>query len=99
MPRFIIHKDGMYNEYTTIADGACWDGGLTLEELKRVLRPEIGTEFGERLERAHKTGCSGIGWSLDDCIACNRAGPNESRLSQDEFVARYLTRQPDQTSG
>lgn len=91
MPRLIIHKDGAYNIYTTVADGACYESALTLEQLTEVLRFEGGQAaidaLPARLERAHRTGCSSwICETLAECIACNRAG-----LSFDEFVARYLT--------
>lgn len=95
MPRFIIHKDGAYNFYTTVADGACYERAMTLDELRAVVRFEHGEavlhDLPGRLERAHATGCSGIGYTLDDCISSNRAGPNESRMPADEFIARYLT--------
>jgi hypothetical protein len=95
MPQYIIHKDGAYNIFTTIADGACYDGALTLEQLREVIKDEYGEQgmrdLPARLERAHESGCSGRGWTLDDCIDSNRQGPNEKRMPKDEFVRRYLT--------
>lgn len=96
MPQLILHKDGAYNLYTTVADGACYESALTLEQLEEVLRFEGGQraidELPARLERAHRTGCSSTrGETLEDCIAFNRAGPNETRLTVDEFVRQYLT--------
>lgn len=96
MANLILHKNGAYNLYTTIADGACYESALTLEQLKEALRFEGGQAaidaLPARLERAHATGCSSVrGETLAECIECNRAGPNETRLSVDEFVARYLT--------
>ena len=100
MAALIMHKDGAYNIYGTIADGPHFESALTLEQLTEV----IGQEFGEsglrelpgRLERAHRTGCSHIaGWTLEDCIAGNRAGPNETSMSYEDFVARYLTLAPN----
>ena len=96
MPRLIVHKDGAYNLYTTVADGACYESALTLEQLKEIIRLEQG-ETGVlalpvRLDRAHRTGCSALdGQTLEECIKCNRAGPNEARLTVAEFVERYLT--------
>lgn len=91
MPNFIIHHDGVYNYYTTVADGACYEGGLTLaqvEEIERFERGEQGLrELPRRLERAHKTGCSGMGWSLHTCIQSTR----EPIMARDEFISRYLT--------
>ena len=96
MAQLIIHKDGAYNFYTTIADGACYESALTLEELKMIVKFESGVnglrELPERLDRAHKTGCSSLrGETLEECIRCNRAGENETTLTVDAFVAKYLT--------
>lgn len=96
MAKLILHKDGAYNLYTTIADGACFESALTLEQLEEVIRFEYGEqgmrELPERLGRAHKTGCSSVhGQTLQECIANNRCGPNEKRMPFAEFVRRYLT--------
>jgi hypothetical protein len=98
MPKLILHKDGAYNIYTTVSDGACYESALTLEQLEQVIRFEQGEEgvigLPVRLERAHKTGCSALdGMTLEECISCNRSGPNEKELSLSEFVAKYLTLQ------
>ena len=42
MPTLILHKDGAYNLYTTVADGPCYESALTLDELRHVLRNEGG---------------------------------------------------------
>lgn len=96
MPQLILHKDGAYQLYTTVADGPCYEQALTLDELKEVLRFEGGQAaidaLPARLERAHKTGCSSLhGETLEECIACNRAGPDEREVPFDEFVRRWLT--------
>lgn len=100
MPKYIIHKDGVYNMYTTIADGACYDGGLTLDELTQIIKEQLGTDglrdLPARLERAHAKGCSAMEPEMDlaSCLLCNRSGPGETSLSLDEFVAQYLTLPP-----
>jgi hypothetical protein len=96
MSRFIIHRAGAYNLFCTGSDSAVYERALTLQELTEKIRSEYGQrglqELPERLERAHATGCSGLdGISLADCIEGNRAGPQESELTFDEFVAKYLT--------
>jgi hypothetical protein len=97
MANLILHKDGAYNIYTTIADGPCYESALTLDQLTEVIRMDLGEQglrdLPARLDRAHRTGCSSMADpdTLEECISCNRAGPNETRLSFDEFVAKYLT--------
>lgn len=95
MPSFIIHKDGAYNFYTTVSDGACYEEALTLKQVHEVIKEEYGNEglnqLPERLKRAQKTGCSGRGWSLDDCIEDNRSGPNEEHMTREDFIRKYLT--------
>ena len=96
MPAYIIHHGGVYNIYSTISDGCWFKSGLTLDQLRDVVREERGrqgseAELPDRLERAHETGCSGFGWSLDSCISGNRAGPEESKVARDEFINRFLT--------
>jgi len=101
MAQLILHKDGAYNIYTTVADGACYESALTLEQLTEVIREERGEqglrELPARLERAHRTGCSSMldPGTLEECISCNRAGQDETELSVDEFVAKYLTLTPN----
>lgn len=96
MAQLILHKDGAYNLYTTVSDGACYESALTLDELTEAIRFEFGEsgvkQLPARLKRAHRTGCSSLdGMTLAECISCNRAGPGESRLTYGEFVGKYLT--------
>jgi hypothetical protein len=84
MGKAIIYYEGAYNEYTTVADGPCWEGGLTLEQLKMVVKKQYGEEglkaLPERLELAHKTGTSFQGITL--------------KVTFEEFIKRYLTLNP-----
>jgi len=95
MPRYIIHKDGAYNFFSTVVDAACYESALTLEQVEGIVKEKHGSDgmrdLPARLKRAHETGCSADGWTLDDCIAGNRQGPNESEMPRDEFIRRYLT--------
>lgn len=96
MANFILHHNGVYQIYTTIADGPCYERGLTLAELEEITRREYGEQgmrnLPARLERAHATGCSALsGETLAECLECNRAGPGESHLSVEEFIKKYLT--------
>lgn len=96
MPQLILHKDGAYNIYGTIADGPHFESALTLDQLTEVIGQEYGEtglrELPQRLERAHRTGCSSMrGETLEQCISYNRAGQNEANMPVDEFVRRYIT--------
>ena len=46
-------------------------------------------ELEERLTRAEKTGCSAYDLSFEDCVFFNRAGPEESCLSLEDFIKKY----------
>lgn len=87
MSRFIIHHEGAYNIWCTVSDAAVYVSALTRDQLHETGEPITD----ERLARAHATGSSGLGDSLDDCIAVNRCGPKEANLSREEFIARFLT--------
>jgi hypothetical protein len=95
MAHFIIHRNGVYNIYSTITDSPLFDNGLTLEQLENYTKEEYGNHglegLPQRLRRAQKTGTSERNSSLMSTIFCNRAGPNESELSFDEFVKEFLT--------
>jgi len=99
MADFIIHHEGAYNIFGTIADGVHYVSALTLDQLREIIQQEHGERGLEnlslRLERAHRTGCSGFDRTLDDCIAANRwMGDGEGppgAMPRDEFIARYLT--------
>ena len=98
MPTYIIHKDGAYNLYTTVADGPYFTRGITLTELKEYVRQEQGNDglryLDERLERAHETGCSSFGLTLEECVSCNRAGPREANVPLEKFIAKFLSPPP-----
>lgn len=94
MPNYIVHHNGAYNFYTTIADGACYESALTIEQVTEIVQREAGEEglrqLPYRLQRAQQHGCSS-GESLADTLVCNRAGENESELTEQEFIDRFLT--------
>lgn len=96
MSNYILHKDGAYQLYSTVSDGPVFEQAITQEQLRAYLRAQWGQvaidELPERLERAHVKGTSShIDDSLADCIWCNRAGPYETEMSLDDFIAQYLT--------
>lgn len=92
----IIHRDDVYNIWSTICDAPLFKEGCTLASLRAYIKQRYGEqgleELPARLERAHKNGHSAYsGGSLEDLLICNRAGPNETELSFDDFVAQFLT--------
>ena len=96
MSRIIVHKDGAYNLYSTVADGPIFDRGVTEQELRLHLLKEHGLSELEntnrRIERAKAKGTSShIYENLSRVLSCNRAGPQESCMSEDAFVSKFLT--------
>lgn len=95
MSNFILHKDGAYQLYSTIMGAPCYPRALTLDDLRAVMFRDYGTTVTValplRLERAHATGCSAYGMTLEECISDNRAGPGETCVPFDEFVQKWLT--------
>ena len=97
MSRYIIHKDGVYNIYSTIADSPIYVGGLTLEQVKEFTEREEGAcglmALPKRIAWAHDTGCSSpdADLTLEELVSDNRAGIDGRYMPFDEFVARYLT--------
>jgi hypothetical protein len=80
-----------------VVDAPYFDSALTLDQLKEYTQEQYGKEglreLSARLDRAHKNGCSAFDMDLEECVSCNRAGPDESEVPLDEFVRKYLTLQ------
>lgn len=95
MPAYIIHHNGAYNIYTTIADGTYWDEGITLEELCEYLKEEmshgnLSTFILEgRIQRANEKGCSSYDHDLDDIIRIHNLYNEE--MTREQFIEQYLT--------
>jgi hypothetical protein len=74
-----------------------YEPSLTLAELKNEIKIDLGKlgldDLPERLERAHKSGCSSVRplMTLKDCVDANRSGKGENRLEYEEFISRFLT--------
>jgi len=91
MPRYIIHHDGLFFEYSTVVDApvTC---AMTENEFREYYINKNGdsglVEVDERMQRAIKKGCSGyFSKSAEDELKGNRAGPNETELSFNEVIA------------
>jgi hypothetical protein len=91
MPAYIVHKDGAFNIYTTVADGFYFDVALTGSELAEFYKAEHGEsgmhEYPERVARAVENGTSSlIGHDLKGLIECNAEG-----MPYDKCIEKYLT--------
>lgn len=89
------HKD-RYNIYCTVSDGFRFVSSIDLDQLKAVIELEQGIDglfkLTGRILRSAKNGHSSTsGESLDDFLCCNRAGEDESKLSTDECIDRFLS--------
>lgn len=96
MAKTIIHHNGAYNLYDTISDRAYFERAISLRQLQYFIQKEYGDsglrELPERLERTHTKGTSAHeDDSLAETLCCNRAGPNETEMTINEFIEKYLT--------
>lgn len=98
MAKIILHHNGVYNLYTTVADGACYVSGLTLDQLQYVIKEEEGQRglatLPDDLARAHShgTSCRDPSNDLRSVIEFNNEG-----LSFEDFVKTYLTIRPKES--
>ena len=88
MSELIIHRNGVYNIYSSVSDGPYFESGLTIEQLTLWTKEKYGNVGLERLpgslERAHLKGSSGLsGRTLADTIASNVEG-----LTEDQFCPK-----------
>lgn len=93
MGRFIVKLEDYYFEWSTISDRPA-TFGMKLDEFTRFYREEYGRrgmqELPARLERVEKCGTSSYDSETpEELFLCNRAGPNESKLSAEEIYKAY----------
>ncbi len=94
MPRYILKLRDRYLEWSTIVDAPVTDG-MTLDEFRDYYRSEYGehgmTGLDARLERVEKNGTSAMvpHHNIDYLISTNRAGPNETCLTEEELYREY----------
>lgn len=98
MGRYIIKLNEYYLEWSTIVDAPV-TFGMKRADFEAYYREMYGTEGSRdlpgRLERADKKGTSAHDHeSAADVISGNRAGPNESKLTQDEIYRAYCLMKP-----
>ncbi len=97
MSRMIIKltdsQQDWYLEWSTVVDAPI-TYGMSLEEFKAYYKEEYGRssmdELEKQLERVEEIGTSSrIHDSVDDLIAFNRAGDNESQISKEELIQKF----------
>ena len=102
MPSYIIHHNGAFNMFTTIADGVCFVEAVTFESLARWYQEEYGRQgmdtFDDRIERAKKNGCSGFFENLDSIVRQYNVGQKKN-LTRDQFIAEFLTLRDSEAGG
>jgi len=99
MARLILHKDGVYNVFSSVVDAPLYDNGLTLDELTAEIKEEYGQQglnaLPARLNRAHNTGSScALGGTLEDTIDIYQANHMDEAdvcTSVDSFIRKFLT--------
>lgn len=98
MPSYIIklehNGESRYLEWSTIVDAPV-TYGMPLEEFKvsyiQRYRHSTLQALEERLKRVEQTGISAIDYgSIEELIAVNRAGPNETELTLEEIIRDYF---------
>jgi hypothetical protein len=94
MGRFIAEFGGKYCEWSTVVDAPI-TYLLSESELREHIRQQYGEEglavLGSRMARVAQYGCSGDGYTRQDLLGYNRAGPDESHLATEADIVRYFT--------
>jgi len=93
MPRMLVKIKDKYFEWSTVVDAPV-TFGMTKEELSDYIKEEYGRQgmrdLEKRLERVDENGTSVIPpCTLSDIIKSNRAGPDESELTEEEIYIAY----------
>lgn len=99
MPKYIVKLGGKYMEWSTIVDApVSW--GMTKDEFRNYYREEYGNNglerLDERMARVEENGCSAQSPRLtaSECVRSNRAGPGESKLTEEQIISVYCEKQP-----
>ena len=97
MGEYIVKLDGRYLLWGTIQDSPTTEL-MTLEEFETYYRNRFGSEgmreLPRRMERVAEQGHSCmLPYTLDELLANNRAGENETELSKEQIVQVNSMRQ------
>lgn len=92
MGRIICYYDGLFFEWSTVVDAPVTKG-MKREEFEEYYLDSYGKssyiDMTQRLSRAENNGTSSmIGHTLEELIECNRAGPQETRLTFDQIISQ-----------
>ena len=104
MPRFVCQYNGVWFEWTTVADAPA-TFGMTKEEFIEYYadeygRRDTGSTMEERMARAEAKGTSSMmDSSLEDLISSNRAGYRENYLTLPEIERIYLIEKREPVEG
>src|ERR1700732_4679174 len=99
MPRYILHHDGLFFEWSTVVDAPV-SPAMTKAEFNVYWLNQHGTQgmtdLEDRLARAESRGCSSHReMSARNCVEGNRAGDREVELSFDEVIDVVKRERPD----
>ena len=101
MGRSIVKIDEYYLEWSSVVDAPV-TFGMPLEEFEEYYRARYGIDsldgLADRMERVEKTGTSSrLDKNLEEFIASNRAGKNETCLTLEEIKDWYCIKKENPT--
>jgi hypothetical protein len=93
MGRGLIKLDKWYLEWSTIVDAPV-TYGMSKEETYNFYKEKYGNtglrDFERDIEECDKRGtCYRDGYTLDNILSCNRAGPKETEYTKEEIIEHY----------
>lgn len=95
-----LQRDGeeRYLAWSSIVDAPI-TYGMTLDELQAYHREEYGrrgmADMPDILARLTHGGTSSRGYTAEAILSCNRAGPNEEQLTDEQIWDQYCVREPE----
>jgi hypothetical protein len=94
MGRYIVKIRDRYLEWSTVTDSPA-SYGMDRESFVIYYRQMYGEQgmdgLRSRLERADLSGISAFGCKRENLFTYNRAGDNETTLTEDEIYQKYCT--------
>jgi len=82
-----------YSEWSSVVDAPI-TYLLTREDFEQYYREEYGRfgmqDFQKMMERVDETGTSSRHFTREEIISANRAGPNETKITEQEIIRHYL---------